>query len=61
MVKVCGCCSNVELEALKTVLSEDQIEVGCIEQCQGFDGKAFGLVDGELVVAENSDQFIAQL
>lgn len=58
MVKVCCCCSKVDVEALKEVVSEDQLQVGCIDHCAGFDGKPFGLIDGELVVAEDQADFI---
>mgnify|MGYP001260881773 CR=1 FL=1 len=58
MVKVCCCCSKVDVDALKIAITEARVEVGCIEQCQGFNGKSFGIIDGELVTAENSDAFI---
>lgn len=58
MIKVCCCCSKVDVDQLKKVVPEDKLEVGCIDQCQGVDGKAFGLVNDELVSAENSEAFI---
>lgn len=58
MVKVCACCSKLDVEALKSVVTEEQLQVGCIDHCAGFDGKPFGLIDGELVVAEDQADFI---
>ena len=58
MIKVCPECSMVDMDALKSAFGEDQLEFGCVEQCQGFDGKSFGLLNGELVIAENTAAFI---
>lgn len=58
MVKVCCCCSKVDLNALEQVVPAEKLVVGCIDQCQGFDGKTFGEINGEVVVAESSEAFI---
>jgi len=60
MVKVCDCCSGITAAELKAVGLET-VESGCIDHCAGFDGKVFGLIEGELVVVESKEAFLEQV
>lgn len=59
MIKVCETCSNANLSDLKALVSEDQFSVKCLGHCEGHDGKSFGIIDGDLLVADSSEAFTA--
>jgi uncharacterized protein YuzB (UPF0349 family) len=58
MVKVCCCCSKVDVDQLKSQLGEENVEVGCLENCGPKEGSSFGEINGEMVVVSSSDEFI---
>lgn len=58
MVKICGTCSNVNVEKLKSVLSPDQLEVTCVFGCSSYEGKSFGFINGNLVVSDTEQDFL---
>ncbi len=58
MIKVCKCCSNVDIDKLETIAPKEQVEVGCIENCAAYEDKAYGIIDDEMIVANDSDDFI---
>ncbi len=58
MVKVCGHCSNVDVEALKSVVDEAKLYVGCIEHCAAHADKSYGFINGQMVVVEDSEAFV---
>lgn len=58
MVKVCCCCSNVNVDDLKQVVPEDKLSVGCIENCAAHKDKAYGYINDEMVVVDNSEAFV---
>lgn len=57
MIEVCCCCSKVNVETLKSMVPENQLKVGCIEQCESHPGKSYGLINGVMVVVENEQEF----
>ena len=57
MIEVCCCCSKVNVEVLKSMVPEDQLKVGCIEQCESHPGKSYGMINGNMVVVENEQEF----
>lgn len=57
MIEICCCCSKVNVETLKTLVSEDQLKVGCIENCELHEGKSYGIINGEMVVTEDENAF----
>ena len=61
MVKICKCCSNIDEQKIREVVSESNLEFGCIDQCEQHGGKAFSLVDNILVVKETQEEFLALL
>lgn len=56
MVKVCCCCSKVDVDQLKSQLGEENVEVGCLENCGPKEGSSFGEINGEMVVVSSSDE-----
>lgn len=58
MIEICCCCSNVNVENIKTIVAEDQLKVGCIGNCEMHKDKSYGLINGEMVVTENENDFI---
>ncbi len=61
MVKICKCCSNIDEQKIKEVVLEQDLEFGCIDQCEQHEGKAFGMLDDILVVKETQEEFLALL
>ena len=33
MIRICRYCSNVDIDAIKTIVGDENVEVGCIGQC----------------------------
>ena len=58
MIKVCSSCSNVNVEAIKKVVGEDKLTIGCIENCAAHKEKSYGFINDEMVVTETSEAFI---
>ena len=58
MVKVCERCSNVDINELTRVVGTEKIEVGCIGNCAAYKDQAYGIINDELVVEENSQAWI---
>jgi len=58
MIRVCSVCSNVDIDKLRDVVFEEDIEVGCIGECGLHDGKIFGYIDNELIIKDNHEEFI---
>ncbi|HAE43326.1 MAG TPA: DUF1450 domain-containing protein [Clostridiales bacterium] len=58
MVRICECCSNINVENLKSVVPSDQLEVACIGECSAYDDKSYGFIDDDLVVSETELDFI---
>lgn len=67
MVKVCGRCSNVDVERFKTCGRQEgfRVKVGCVGGCRKshpeLSGLSFGLVDGELATYPDEDAFVGAL
>lgn len=60
MVKVCKCCSNIQIDVLKEAGIED-LEVGCIDYCGAHPEKVYGLIDNELIVCDSEDEFMRKV
>lgn len=58
MIRVCSVCSNVDIDKLRDVVFEEDIEIGCIGECGQHDGKVFGYIDDKLIIKENHEEFI---
>lgn len=61
MVKVCKCCSNMDVEVLKSQIEGIEVELGCVDNCTDASGKAFGLINEELVVVEDVNAFAKEV
>lgn len=59
MIKVCEHCSNVKIEKLEAIVTEENIEVGCIENCAAYAKESYGYINDELVVASTEEEFLA--
>ena len=58
MIKVCEHCSNVDVNELVLEVGSETVEVGCIGKCGAYSDKAYGFINDELVVEENSTDWI---
>lgn len=58
MIRVCEHCSNINIEQLKEAVGEEQIQVGCIEDCAAYKTEAYGYVNDELIVEANTEEWI---
>ncbi|MBO1264443.1 DUF1450 domain-containing protein [Proteiniclasticum sp. SCR006] len=61
MIKVCEHCSNINIEQLKKAVGEDIVQVGCIDKCAAYETEAYGYVDEELVVENNTEEWIKKV
>ena len=58
MVRICECCSNVNVEHLKSVVPSDQLEVTCIGECSAYEDKSYGFIGDDLVVSNTEQDFL---
>lgn len=58
MIKVCEYCSNIDIEELKETVGDKNIVIGCIENCAAYKEKAYAIINDELVVENNSNDWI---
>lgn len=61
MIKVCEHCSNVDVNELKKRFGEDEVQVGCIENCAAYKTEAYGYVGEELVVADTFELWLEKI
>ncbi len=59
MIKVCKSCSNLDIEALSTVVPSEKLNIGCFDNCALHADKPYGMINGEIVVADNQSAFEA--
>jgi len=57
MVRVCPSCSNVDVDKLKQLISDSNLEVECIGECGQHEGQSFGYINGELVIKDTEQEF----
>lgn len=60
MIKVCDCCSHVDVETLKKAVGEDNVEVGCLEACGKYDKESYGYIGDAMIVEVDSDAWITK-
>ena len=60
-VNVCKKCSGVAAEDFKGIIKVKDMRVGCIGNCRQNEGKVFGFLNGEMVVCDTKDEFIAKV
>jgi hypothetical protein len=58
MIRVCSACSNVDMDKLRDVVFEEDLEIGCIYECGEHDDKVFGYIDDKLIIKDNEEDFI---
>ena len=55
MIRVCGYCSNVDIDAIKTIVGDENVEVGCIGQC----GQEFvAYINDELIETSTEEELL---
>ena len=55
MIRVCGYCSNVDIDAIKTLVGDENVEVGCIGQC----GQEFvAYINDELIETSTEEELL---
>ena len=55
MIRVCGYCSNGDIDAIKTIVGDENVEVGCIGQC----GQKFvAYINDELIETSTEEELL---
>jgi len=64
-VKVCKRCSGFDVTELKGLVKVKDHTTGCIGKCAGKDpalaGKVYGFLNGEFVVCDTKEEFLAKV
>lgn len=64
-VMVCKRCSGFDVEELKGKVKAKDCKTSCIGKCAGkfpeLDGKVFGYLNGEFVVCDTKEEFLAKV
>lgn len=55
MIRICPNCSHVEIEKIKCIVGDSNVDVGCIGEC-GTEFKAY--VKDELIEANSAEELI---
>lgn len=60
-VNVCKKCSGVDADDFKGIVKSKDLRVACIGKCKQNSGKVFGFLNGEMVVCDTKEEFIAKV
>ncbi len=58
MIGVCPMCSKIDYEKIEKQFGEDNVEVGCLGQCEPFEDKVFGYLGDDFTVVDTEEEFI---
>lgn len=57
-VRVCPFCSNVNIEKLKEIIGEENVNEGCVGACRKEKIHFFGRINGVYVMTNTEEEFI---
>jgi len=60
MIRVCPNCSNVDVDELER-LSSDDVEVECIGECGQHENHSFVYINDELVIRDSEQELFAEV
>lgn len=60
-VRICKKCSGVDVHEVKELVGKKHLDVGCIKECKNHKGKSFGFLNGELIICDTKDEFMAKI
>ena len=56
-VRVCPFCSKVDIDKLKSVIGEENVNMGCVSACRKEKTQFFGRINGVYTITENEEEF----
>ncbi|MDR1531108.1 MAG: hypothetical protein LBS62_02805 [Clostridiales bacterium] len=63
-IKICKKCSGLDVKELKEALDPKDYSLGCIQKCLSknaeLGGKIFGMINGNFVVCDTKEEFLAE-
>ena len=60
-VNVCKKCSGFDPAELKGVVKTKDLRVGCIGECNKYEGKVYGKLNDELVICDSKEEFFEKI
>lgn len=60
-VRVCKKCSGFDVTELKGKVKSKDYTTGCIGECNKYEGKVYGFLNGELVVCDTKEEFFDKI
>lgn len=61
MIKVCPCCSNVDVDTLEAKFGSENVEANCLGECGMNEGKSYGFVFDKWVIHDDEEAFLADV
>jgi uncharacterized protein YuzB (UPF0349 family) len=61
--KVCICkkCSGVDVDEVKDLVNKSDLSVRCLKKCGKHKGKAFGILNGEMIICDTKEEFYSKI
>ena len=56
-VRVCPFCSKVDIDKLKAVIGEENVNTGCVSACRKEKTQFLGRINGVYIMTENEEEF----
>ena len=57
-VRVCPFCSNVDIDKLKKMIGEENVNIGCVGACRKDKTQFFGRINGVYVMTKTEEEFL---
>lgn len=56
-IRVCSFCSNVDIDKLKKIIGEENVNTGCVSACRKDKTQFFGRINGAYVMTKTEEEF----
>lgn len=57
LVRICPSCSNVDVDKLKKIIGEENVNIGCVSACRKEKAYFFGRINGVYVMTKTEEEF----
>ncbi len=58
LVRVCPFCSNINVDKLKEIITEENVREGCVSACRKEKTHFFGRINGTYIITKTEEEFI---
>lgn len=59
-IRVCPFCSNVNIDKVKKIVGEENVNAGCVGACRKDKTQFFGRINGVYVMTKTEEEFLEE-